>query len=81
MTVNIFNRADDIRRLIFYLMRFERRRDPGVGNINDSLDYCSNFIQSSFPVVFVYVYYECLHVFTMRIRFRIFHSVIRESNY
>lgn len=81
VTVNIFNRADDIRRLIFYLMRFERRRDPGVGNINDSLDYCSNFIRSSFPVVFVYVYYECLRVFTMRIRFRIFHSVIRESNY
>lgn len=76
MTVNIFNRADDIRRLIFYLMRFERRRDPGVGNIN-----CSNFIRSSFPVVFVYVYYECLRVFTMHIRFRIFHSVIRESNY
>ena len=45
VTVNTFNRADDIRRLIFCLMRFERRRDPGVGNINDSLRYCSNFVR------------------------------------
>ena len=35
LLILILNRVDDFWRLIFYSILFERRRDPGVGDIND----------------------------------------------